>query len=326
MANPLDHLSRWQAAGLVDAQTVERILAFEQASNAESATESTRERPTVIEAVVYLGLVVIAAGIFFLAGNNWEQLESWARIAFCVVPTLATLAVGAALRRNSQAPLRRGGELAWLVSVALFGVSVAVVLNEFGDHNGDGRTILLVTGCATLASAAALWVIQPRDAQVAAVAGSTMLLLQALGNWPDDFSTELVGVCGFLVAALALSLGEAGFFTPRRAVRVTFGVLAIASTYEASFGSAIGFEFLAFAASLGLLAMGVVRNAFTFVVLGIVGTFLALVTFIFAHFADSIGAPVALIISGALVLLGVMLVVQARNITRTRTLLRGQGR
>ena len=334
MANPQDHLSRWQTAGLLDPETAARILAFEQANAvAPSDTPTSRERPTVIEAVVYLGLAVIAAGIIFLVGQNWQDLESWARIAVCLVPTLATLAFGFALRENDQASLRRGGELAWFVSVALFAVTVSVTVyvildgNDngfFGGGNDDIRTLLLIVGTTTVAYAIALWVIEPRDAQVAAIAGSTMILLQALGNWPDHYSTELVAIAGFAVGVLALFLAEAGLFTSRLAVRVTFSILAIASTYGASFDSAIGFEFLVFAASAGILALGVVRNAFALVVLGIGGTFLALVTFVFAHFSNSLGAPVALIISGALVLLGVMLAVQARSITRTRTVLRSQ--
>lgn len=323
-------LSDWQAAGLLDGDSAARILAFERAKAAAAPgtppviARPERDRPTIIEALVYLGLVVIAAGFIFLVGQNWDQFESWARILICVTPTLATLLLGFALAGSDNAGLRRGGQLAWFVSVALLGTSILVIIHEMSDNSrGDNvRNALMLVSFVTLVYAIALWVAGPHEPQVAAIAGAAFFLVQAIGDWPDEFSTELIGVTGLAFGFLAIALGELGKFTPKMAVRVFFSVFLIVSTYEASFESRWWFETLTFIASFGLLGLGIARNSFALVVAGIAGTFLALVTFVFAHFSDSLGAPIALIISGALVLMAVMLTMQAKAITRTRTRMR----
>jgi hypothetical protein len=44
----------------------------------------------------------------------------------------------------------------------------------------------------------------------------------------------------------------------------------------------------------------------------------ALVTYVFEHFEDDIGAPVALMVSGGVVVAGVILLVQLRDMVRAR--------
>lgn len=330
MSDIESRIREWQREGLLDPEAARRILAYERDRTPASSEAETPalalpvlNRPTVIEAVVYLGLVVIAAGFIFLVAMNWEGFETWARLAICIVPTVALVTLGFALGAVDNPGLKRGGQLALFVSVALFAVTILVGIDELGgDRGGDTRDELLLTALLVFAFAVVLWVLRPQEAQVAAIAGSALFLLQSMANWPDDFSPEMVGLLGLVFGAVALALAEFDKFGPKTAVRVCFGLFLVITTYVASFETRWWFETLAFIASAGLLALGVARNSFALVVLGITGIFLALVTFVFAHFSDDLGAPVALIISGALVLMGVMLVVQARSITRTRTRMR----
>lgn len=328
MAEINERVEDWQAAGIVDAETAGRILEFERGRSAPkpavaaqaSGVNEASNRPTVIEAVIYLGIVVIAAGFIFLIAENWSEFESWARVAICAAPLGALLLVGFALGASDQPGLKRGGQLAWFVSVGMVVATLAVLFEEFG--NGPGHDTVLVIALVTFAYAVTLWVIAPADLQVTAVAGTLFFVAQAIGDFPDEFSTELVGVLGLVFGFLALALTERGLIGPRQPARVVFALFTVATTYEASFETAIGWESLAFVAAIGLLALGIARNSFSLVVCGIGGTFLALITFVFAHFESELGAPFALIISGALVLFGTLLVVQARSITRMRTRMR----
>jgi hypothetical protein len=66
------------------------------------------------------------------------------------------------------------------------------------------------------------------------------------------------------------------------------------------------------------VALSVARGHFSLTVVGVAGIFVALVTYVFEHFEDEIGAPVALMVSGGVVVAGVTLLVQLRGMVRTR--------
>ena len=88
--------------------------------------------------------------------------------------------------------------------------------------------------------------------------------------------------------------------------------MTIAGPYQAGFSGEIErfYEGLTFVAAVGVLALGVWRGSFSLVVVAILGMFLTLVTFIFEHFEDEIGAPVALMLSGG-ALVGAVLAIAA---------------
>lgn len=332
-----DRITEWLQAEVINAPVAERLRSYERsrtspahrpaASRAtEAATEAAGEaaigKPTVIEAVVYLGLIVIASGVIALIGLNWSELSDWARIGVCVVPLVALLILGFALNASDQPGMRRGGQFSWFVAVGLFMATVAVIMDVADIDFGDSASAFLVFAALSLLFAIALWVVKAGELQLLAVAACAGVMVHAIAAFPDSFSTELVGICGLAVMVMALAASEVGWLPPRPVARLAFGLLGLVTAYEAGWESPAGFEALTFVAAAGLLALGIARNSFLLVVLGIGGLFVALITFVFRHFSDSLGAPFALIISGGLVLLGVMLVVQARSITRMRTRMR----
>src|SRR6185295_9325717 len=93
------------------------------------ATEN--ERPGVMEVLVYLGVAVIAVGVFILIAISWDDLDGWARVAITAGPGLFALLVGQVMRASRAAGLKRGGEVAWLAATALLTAAVAV----FGANN-----------------------------------------------------------------------------------------------------------------------------------------------------------------------------------------------
>jgi hypothetical protein len=78
------------------------------------------------------------------------------------------------------------------------------------------------------------------------------------------------------------------------------------------------YELLTFVAASAVLALGVWRASFSLVVVSILGMFGALVTFIFEHFEEEIGAPVALMLSGGALVGAVLLIAALRAETRQR--------
>lgn len=318
MAELPDLLKRWLLAGVVDEPTAQRIRAFE-ATNVEPP--SRKDRPGALEALLYLGLAVLGVGAFSLFAQNWDQLESWARVAALAVPTLLVLGVGAALGRSTDAQLERAGQAAWLLSVALFAGLCAVVIHEYGlgFEDGDDPGALLLVAAATFFLAITLWVLCPSYPQVFAIAGATVFLGQAVGTWPDDFSKDLAGMTIFVIAVAGLALAEAGWMKPVLAARVLFSALAIMGPFEACVDRGpVGFELLAGATAAAVIAYGVLRASFVVVLVGVLGAFFVLINFVLRHFSDRIGGPMAMMISGGILIAGVLLLALYRRETQSR--------
>lgn len=318
MSDATEHVRRWQAAGLIDETLARRILAFEgerapEASAPATAPGAFENRPGALEVLLYLGFAVAGAGAFFLIAVNWVDLESWARVMMIAVPALLALGAGALLRTFEDPGVRRAGQLAWLLSAALVPGTLAVLLNEYGGEGGDTRGTVILIALAAFIYALVLWAFEPGHPQVIAIAGSLMFLAQAIGNWPDDFSTALAGSSLLLGAGVGLLLTEVGLMTPRVSCRALFALETFAGPYQAGIAGPFVFELLTFVAAAGLIALGVARASFVLVVVGTAGVFVALVTFVFEHFSDDLGAPVALILSGALLIAGVLVLAGARR-------------
>lgn len=310
-----EHLQRWLDAGILKPETAETIRTFERAERRAPGDD----RPGVLEALLYLGIVVLSVGVFSLFAENWEQMESWARVTAIGVPTLLLFGVGAVLRSSNEAQLERGGQAAWLATTGLGAGLMAVTINEYGLGFGDLDTpgAFVAVAASTFGLAVVLWVFSPSYPQVFAIAGATVLLGQAIGNWPDDFSQVLAGLTILGIALACIGLAEAGWMGPRLGVSFLFSALAIVGPYEAGTGDGhIVFELLAGAMAAAVIAYGVLRASFLVVLVGVAGAFVVLVTFIFEHFSDRIGAPMAMMISGAILVAGVLLLALYRRETR----------
>jgi hypothetical protein len=316
-------LERWERAGLIDPETTARIRAFEeQAGIAGSAALKPHEstRPGAVEALLYLGVAVLVVGAVALTGQQWSELRSWSRVAVLAVPALLSVLVGLALKGSGAPSLERAGSVVWMVSVALIAGTVAVANHEYelgGKAGIDGeQTPTLLLALFTLLVAAAFWVVFPRHPQVLALGGSAAFLAQAAGMWPDDYSSLLTGICLALLAVAGLIGTELGGFVPRYSARVVSAGLLAAGAYVGGLDAPTWTQLLVLVVGAGLLYLSVTRDSMAFMVIGVAAIFVGLITFIFRHFASEIGAPLALMLSGAIVIGGVLLMTQLRPLVR----------
>ena len=318
MSDAKQHLRTWQNAGLLDEESVSRIIAFEAASRPAPAA-APEERPGVIEAILYLGFVVAGAGVFFLVGNNWEQLTSWSRLMLVTTAALLTLGAGAGMHLAGHPGVRRGGQAAWLLAVALSAASLAVAFNEYGGHQlDDERWQIVVVATATFALAMTLWAVSPSSLQVLAIAGSTIFFAEALGAWPDEYSPRLAGLTIATTGAVLVVLTELGIFRPVYTARVAAAALLGMGAFHAGIDSSLPWEFIAFIAGGVLIGLGVWRASFTYIAAAVVTLLIALIMFMFEHFSGDVGGPIALILSGGLIIASVVILVQVRSIIHRR--------
>jgi hypothetical protein len=321
VGDPREHIEAWRRAGLIDEPLAARLLEHERGRLASaSAAPAGEDRPGIIEALLYLGLTIAGAGVFFLIAQQWDELRSWSRLMLIAVPAVLSFVAGTAMLTSSEPGVRRGGNVAWLLTVALIAGSLAVGFNEFATDDGldDERWMILAVATVTSVAALVLWAIAPSNPQVLAVAGSAIFFGEALGAWPDDYTQRLAGCTIAIAGLLLLAATEADVFRPRPLARAASAVLVGGGAFHAGIESAVKWETLAFLAGAGLIAAGVWRRSFTYIATGTGTLLVALITFMFEHFEDRISAPLALMLSGGLVVAAVLVLIQVRGMVRAR--------
>ena len=321
MARLEDDLQRWQQAGLLDSDTAGRIRSFEQSGATRSpSAQQESPRPGVVEALLYLGVAILVVGVVALTGQQWSDLRSWSRVAVLGVPALLSVFAGLALKRSGEPSLERAGSVVWMVSVALVAGALAVANSEYelGDSagfDGDHSTTLLLA-LFTLLVAAAFWVISPRDPQVLALGGSAVFFAIAAGAWPDVFSSALTGICLALLAAAGLVAAEVGSFGPKDSASFVSASLLAVGAFVGGIDSPAWTQLIVLVVGAALVYLSVTRDSIAYMVIGVGAIFVGLITFIFRHFASDIGAPLALMLSGAIVIGGVLMMAQLRPLVR----------
>lgn len=293
MSKPEEHLRDWTNASLIDAATAARIAAFERG---RSTPPVENERPGVMEVLVYLGVAVIAVGVFILVAISWDDLDGWARVAITAGPGLFALLVGQVMRSSGAPGLQRGGQVAWLAATALLTAAVAVVgaNNDWAEED-----VVLAAAVAATVIAVALWVIGPSHPQIVAITGALFLLSTALGARSDEFSFAIAGLSLAAFGAAAVILAERRILVPIASARPAAALGLAFGAFWAS-QDAAGYEPLPFLVAAALLALGIWRGTFIYLIAGVALVFVSLLSTIIRHVDEPSAQAGALIVLGAL--------------------------
>lgn len=182
-------LESWRAAGLIDADTVQRIAAF----------EDSRRKPVALYALAALGAGTVALGIVSLVAANWDEIPPRVKLG-------CDLVMGAGLALATHTAVRRAWPLATEALVTLFYgftlASLALVGQVYQLSTPMWQALLVWTG-ATLPL-----VLLARTRYVAALAVIGLVTTHALGfealldhleglarggsTWPVDVMTSLL--------------------------------------------------------------------------------------------------------------------------------------
>lgn len=304
MPSPLEALERWRAAGLVDDATAGRIRDFE----ARREREAGDDRPSVLEALIYLGVAIVVMGIVVLAGENWQELENWARIAVLALPGALAILAGQALRSFKEPGLVRGGHMAWLAATALLGGAAAV----FGETlDWEEVHIAMGAGVAGTAVALVLWALAPSHPQVLGLGGGLFTAAISLTAYPDDENLLLGGGAVAVLGIAGIALTELGFVTPRISARAVFGAMLAFGAFFAGFEAGEA-EVIGFAAAIGLVVLSVARGGLAYTLEGVAAGFAALFRSIIVHVEDPTAAALALVVVGVLMVATVIAVTRFR--------------
>jgi len=305
-----DRLAAWQAAGIIDAPTASRIEAFE-------AQRPVADRPpgiSVSEVIAYIGTVVLLVGVGFLYGTQYQNLGSAGRLTVIGLVVAAGLAAGELVRRiGATGAARRARAAGWTVAAiaaatwfaqAFVDAHILTQAPQYAGESPDNSgAIMLGAGIGFVVAAVLLWLGGAGFIAFAAavLAVTTVGAFDAYQRTLPPNNLEFGWVFGGVVlAALAESVTRGH---DRRWAREVLRFAAILPPAIAalvlSFNSG-GEDLEMFAAVLALVAFGLalVRGSAGFAIAGGVALFIVVNEVGFRHFAQSLGFPVVLIVSG----------------------------
>ncbi|HEX6220139.1 MAG TPA: DUF2157 domain-containing protein, partial [Acidimicrobiia bacterium] len=201
-----DDLERWVEAGLIDAATAEDIEAFE----AERSGSGRIGRG--MEAIAYLGAVLVLVAVGILVNEFWDRIEPWGQFALSAVIALILIGVGVILGRSIEPAVSRAQTFSWFLSVAAVALTAQVGVGEIGG-TGDDETFLIVS-LISLVTAILLWWLRASVLQMVAMgvtAAASVIAGVSLIETAPDFAFGL-SFAGLGTAWLLLTWG--GVFRP----------------------------------------------------------------------------------------------------------------
>lgn len=289
-----DATRRWVSAGIIDEAQAEAILAAEPGAGPSRSA-------LLAEVLAYLGSALVVAAVAVLVGDRWNEFSSLLQVLLVAAATAAGLGAGALARGRPGDAFARVTSVLWLASLGGVAGLCALVL---GERNLDvpGDVAALVTVVVTLAVGVALYALHRGALQLVPVVGLSAavapLALQLTG-------TEYQPAYGTLVLAAGAAWLAQSFRPVLRPGPVGFvagGVVAytgcmIVADEWVTFGLA-----LAVVGALGLVLVSLRTRELVHLFVGAVGLFITLPRFAVEVFGESVGAPLALLAVGVVVI------------------------
>jgi hypothetical protein len=307
-----NRLAAWQAAGIIDAATATRIDDFEK------SRPITEREPgiSVSEVISYIGTVVLLVGVGFLYGTEYQALGSPGRLVVIGLVVAAGLAAGELVSRVGNAgAARRARAAGWTVAAiaAAIWFSQALIdanfLTQTPSNNYPGAppdttgAIMLGAAIGFVIAAFLLWragsglIAVPAAWLVYTAAGEFIAYMRNLSSASSEVS---VAVAGVILAILSetITLGHERRWA-REILRFAVVLPPTISALALSFNpDGADLEYLAIVFALVAFGLALARASAGYAIAGGIALFIVVNEVGFRHFAQSLGFPVVLIVSG----------------------------
>lgn len=291
---PLGHLvDEWVSAGIITPEQGGQILARSGATSVPGA-EPLRMGAVAVEALGYLGGVVVVVGCALLASLYWSDLSDAVQVVLLTAVALILLAAGIAVPQRLDGLAVRLRSVLWAGTTAATVATLVVYTANFWSASALEHQGVFVTGAATVL-AVALWarhrVILQQVVMMALAAVTAGMLIADVGSeeaWP--------GTGVWVVGLVWLALGWAGMLRPARLARALGAATMIIGSMIT--GGTDGGTVLMLVTAVAVVALAVLVRDLALLVVGALGLLQAIPAAVSLWFPNSLVAALALLVVG----------------------------
>lgn len=298
-------LDRWIEAGLISSDEAEAIASFETA-------ESVPGLGFLAEGLGYVGAALAVGAGFLIAQNIWEDLSTAGRLSMIAALAVAMFGAGWALRTRPVPALQRLTDVLWVGATAatgafagLFGADVIGLVDE---------AIGVAVGLTSTVVGGVLWILRRRSLELIALAVGLLITVMSATTmiFGGDLSPVIFGSIIWGIGAAFFAAGHFDRIAPVATAMVVGAVgIGFGSQVLSAEGDILGAAFAVVTAG-ALMVYAVRQRDDLMLAIGGIMVLIFVPQLIFAVFGDSLGAPVALFLTGG------ALVVIAIAITKAR--------
>lgn len=295
-----ESLARWREANLISEEQAEAITRFE--------TEARPHRSTLIAEVLgYLGGALAIVALWVFVAQYWGKLETWAQLTLIGVLAVGFFAAGAWARMGTSEAVKRLAAFLWFLAVLGIAGWFGVFSESVAVAKGDTQALWIAV--PTFIAAFFLWLTLRKVPQLAALVAATHVLILSLLAQLNPAPTDWFGLVIWSIGVAGVLLTWGGVLTPRG---TSYGLGIVAILLGPSMAGT-GLDqawplWLGLLTAAALLAASVPLREILFLLGGAGAVFIFLPQLIFRYFRESLGVPVALFLSGV-VLIGAALAI-----------------
>lgn len=296
-----DVLDRAVAHGIVSRETADAILADERARLLAEPTEGPPQRPAVsalTEAIGYVGASLLMIGMVVLVGTYWQDLLTWSRLAILGGVAVAFFVVGALLRDESEPVIWRLQNFVRLLSTGALAGFLGVLTVDALEWSGE--PVAIAIGATVAVYSFALWRLKDRPAQHLTTVIGLLIGTGGLMAWLDGQGAVGLAVLAIGAGWLALASRD---LVPPQLVATVLGLAACLIGPAITAGSwQHASPVIGLAVAVTLIVVGSVIHQFLVTGAGVLGLFAYVPYTLGVFFGGALGAPVILLVSGAMLL------------------------
>lgn len=286
--------------GVLTKDQADTVLALSRPAEAPAGAEARPARvPPVLEALGYLGAVLIMVGAVSLVARFWDDIARWGRLAILGATAAALTGAGLAIRDEEEPVLwRLRSVLLLLATGATAGFTGLLVVDALDIK--DQPAVILIGGAVALHSGL-LWWRQDRPAQHLGCAAGLAMMLGGAVSWLGG-EGGAIGLSLWAAGALWLLASRRRLLPPELvgmllgAVTTLVGAAVVTGEWR-HFGALFGL-----ATAAALITWGVRTEAFLLTAIGVLGSFGFLPATVNIYFKGTIGVPAVMLVSGAALL------------------------
>jgi hypothetical protein len=312
-------VNRWVERGLIQPEQADRIYVeegWERRRPTDTAPAHVGPGSLIVEALGYLGGVLIVVAASLIASWYWANIPAWGRIALPLAAAALLAGAGWLAYRHPTERTRRLRAVLWLGSAA--GVAFALwVIGRDTLGLTENERLALFAGLGTAAYAGLLWALsQSFLQQLALFAALASAAGSAAGLLPDGKGAAS-GLAIWGLGTMWLALAWGNLLSPRRASLALGAVGSIVGAMITLSAGDWGYVF-ALLTVAALVALAVLLGDLIILGIAAVGALQVLPATVMHFYPGALTAPLALLVVG-LLLLGAALYTtrhQVRQVSR----------